>query len=214
MRILPLLLLLLTACSKPDAKCTDYRVGSGSARILAFGDSQTTGHGDETSEGCGFSYANQLSLDKSSSLENYAVGGTEFVSDQEFGALMSAPLKPTDRIVMLIGFNDMRAFGTDPEHLADFKQALTNALRRVSPLVKSVTIATVLDPINYGLHGGRNAVDAYRLAVHQVVSDLSLPNVSAFDPVLDRNPNYFVEDQTHLNRSGQAILAEQFERNL
>lgn len=205
--------LALTACAKPDTKCDDYVAGNGPTRILAFGDSQTAGHGSETSKGCGFSYANALSLDMRASLVNMGVGGTFFVSASEYGALEKAEFQSTDRVVMFIGFNDMRHFGEDAQHLAEFSDALRAALLNVSPKVHSIAIATTLLPVNLGDEGSAAAVDAYRAAVHAVVDSLALQNVRAFDPdaVLDGNPAYFVEDMTHLNLAGQLILTRQFE---
>ncbi len=208
-----ILLLILSGCAHKETVCENYLEYRGqSSRLLAFGDSQTAGHASETGLGCGFSYANALSLHYQKQLVMLAIGGTEFLSREEYGALLKTDYRKSDDVVMMIGFNDMRAYGMNTDHLFYFQQSVYNTIMVTARKVHSITIATTLDPINYGAHGSRQAVLAYRSAVHAAVAMAGMENVIAFDPPsrLDHNPYFFVEDNTHINMAGQLIMFDAF----
>ncbi len=209
--ILVLISLSMVACAKDNGGCKDPQTGHGTTRLVVMGDSQTAGHATETSKDCGYSWANILSKRLGMELLNGAVAGSRFTDHVESGVLLETTFKPTDTVVMLIGFNDMRNYDTDPAHLAEFEGALREVLIKISPQVSRIVIGTCLTPLSYEL-GSPGARDAYRTTTKAVVSQLGLLNVTVLDvgDAINQDPAYFVADALHLNLEGQNVVANDF----
>lgn len=201
----------LSACAKPDEiDCKNPVAGYGDSRLITFGDSQTTGHGSETSKHCGYSWANEISVREGLTLENYAVGGTNFTDFAQSGRMLVVPYRATDRVMLLIGFNDMANFGDDPAHLALFRERLREALIHISPLVRSITIGTCLyPPVWLSPLSSEAAVLAYRTAVHEIVAELDLSNVVAaeVDGAFEGESSAYIIDHWHIGLEAQKSVA-------
>lgn len=209
--LLIILALALSACSESD-KCTASKSGDGPNRLIAFGDSQTAGHASESSKLCGYSYANILSQELNLRLFNQAIGGAVFTglggSNAIDKQIEQFEFRASDKVIMMIGFNDSGRYKSDADHLAKYKSALKEKLIYLSPLVKSIDISTNI----YALDTIKADADLYRTATHEVVDALGLSNVRAFevDSQFQGDASMFVEDRIHINLKAQVIVSEQF----
>jgi lysophospholipase L1-like esterase len=203
-------ILTLVACS-PDKDCTGFRQGKGPTRIIAFGDSQTAGHASESSLMCGYSYANILAERHGMQLINTAVPGSEFVSEDQYGRLMTFEFRPTDHVIISAGFNDMGNHYSDPDHLALFRARLKEALARVAPLVDHVAVVTAFQP-PWDNAQTQAALALYRQTTRDVVAEVNFPNIYIGDAGdgTNHDPNYFA-DNVHFNFEGQTLIANDVE---
>lgn len=207
----------LSACGKPiPSTCENLVTGRGPNRLVAFGDSQTAGSATPSSAECGYSWANILSVRHNMTLLNRAIPGTQFSGTNYAGmstvdAITSFQFETTDHVAMLVAFNDMRAYDTDTTHMAAFKADLSRALLYASPRVHSVVVGTTLQPLDYSVsHGSPAALQAYRQAALDTVSELGLTNVVVVDKVddsFDTDVTYFVSDRVHMSLKGQQAVA-------
>ncbi len=203
----------LIACAR-EPVCEKLATGHKPERLVAFGDSQTAGHGTESSPNCGFSWANIISQRRDLTLVNLATAGAEWVGRfSQFRTAMAFKYESTDQVVILLGLNDMVNHGEDPVHLADFKAKLVDWLLTASPQVRSITIG--LTP--YSPYDRFSATDAatllYRQTILDVVASLNLPNVVTFipDDSFAHDLDYFTVDQWHFTVEAQTIIADQAE---
>ncbi len=136
---------------------------------VAFGDSYT--QGDGVSQG----YIYELATIKKWTLTNRAVGGT--VLSEQLERIQDTDLRPYQVIVFLVGFNDMRAYGTDANALLNFDARLRIALEMFQNSGARVYVGNTMRmmPGAYdlgGYHfGSEQASQLYSDLVDQAVSD-------------------------------------------
>jgi lysophospholipase L1-like esterase len=169
-------------------------------RLVAFGDSITVGVGASAPDRA---YAALVAAAYGRCLVNRAASGSRIV--EQLAAIKATPLLPTDLVVFLAGYNDMRA-GTP---LDEYGAMFDEALGRLRPASVIVGTCLRMSPFGYTTgaptwsHGGDDAVDAINAVIVPMAArhGCRIANTTdAYDPT---NTNDF----SHPNDAGHAQIA-------
>jgi lysophospholipase L1-like esterase len=215
MKRLIILLPFLAACSnvsKQDPSISAQKtVCETDNCIIAFGDSITAGYG--TSNMNETSYAGQIANHYQLELTDLGIGHSTLSG--EMPGILNYPYKPTQTVVMLSGYNDMRNFGTDATHLAQYGAQLKQAFDLWESLGIEVYIGNCLREVQpgYGVYGGIGSDAAANLYAAELTAQASgYSHIHVIDTNNDWNPilSNTAEDLVHPNDIGANQIAQVF----
>lgn len=117
-----------------------------------------------------------------------------------------------DTVVVEVGLNDVRRFGTDAGHLAAFRTQYDEVL----DLLAQARLVVVVPPLaveRWGPRGSEPALHLYRSVVLALA--MEHPNVRVADPFVAWRPRtMLMPDQLHPNVMGRAVIAATVRRTL
>lgn len=210
---------MLCSCSKEKSQNANEEICDANLynpefneRIVAFGDSITAGY-NQTS--CPESYAYFLAAATGKVFVNSAIDGS--ISDRQLQEVMVTNILPSDIVVMIAGYNDSLFYGLDSIGMQIYENNLNQMLNRFS-VAKKILIGDGFTnlPVGYKDHSFPNGSDEVSLAysdlTRKIIKESMLHNVVVVPTMnaLDHNPAYYVRDQIHPNKIGQAVLAGLF----
>lgn len=214
--VLPLLLLLLSACapapeSSTEGQQTSLPVADGRGRLFAFGDSISY---------CYNCFPSALAVILPNiRLENLAQPGTRIEDSEQIGRVLATNPQPGDIVVFLTGYNNFRTSGTDPVAAASYRSTLHKALVHLGSFKQPVYVGTPMKPLcvdsastaRNGAGCTSGAHDLYAQIVRDEVASLNLSNVKLVDVANVWQPGYDnLYDMVHPNAYGTGQLATIF----
>lgn len=178
--------------------------------LVAFGDSVSY---------CILCFPGVIAKDLKFRLDNRSVPGSQLNSFDQLGRLMEYQSQPNDIIVFLTGFNDVRAFGNDAAHLAEYQMNLRTALASFKRFGNQTFIGTTeatlcvdqaaIDRNRGGCVAG--AMEAYVQVIKDEVAFANAPNIHLVDVNAEWVPTRaLLLDDVHPTEEGHRILADIF----
>lgn len=203
---------MAVGCASPGEQSTVTAAAAvdGRARLVVFGDSVSY---------CQLCFPSLITAASGNTrLDNRAVAGSKLNSADQLTRILAFDAQPGDRVVFLTGYNDVRAFGTDVDHLADYQASLRTALTHLARSGQPVYVGTTQPSLCVDAESraiNRFGCDAASMAAYvQVIKDevaragLTLVDVNAeFTPTTEN-----LYDMVHPNGYGSAQLATIFLR--
>lgn len=180
-----------------------------SDRIVGFGDSLTQGSVYSTGH---YTYLYRVSDAVGLRVVNAGKGGSLINQDGQIGRIKRMTYRPTDTVLWLSGFNDMRLYGSSGVN--QYKATLTEALNHMSPQVSVIYLGTCLKLPNYTTvsgwsQGSDQAAEDYKQTVIDVASNY--PNVVVVDTTssFSLSSSQFY-DTVHPTMDGVFTIADTF----
>lgn len=187
--VLVFVVALLMGCGSADASPGDEQ-----RRLYVFGDSYTAATYGGWAAAAAYATGRQF--------VTYGQSGTEM---RQVLARVEAAPRPDgdDMVVIYAGLNDLRHYGTDPQHLAEYRADLASAVRDLSGAQRVVVVEPLpilaWDQYAPWDKGSDAAVGLYRQAVEGTTAWHLLP---LWHPATDIGP-----DGVHPNAAGESVLS-------
>jgi len=205
-------ILLIGCASQPEPQTTAAAQSTdGRARLIVFGDSISY---------CQTCFPSLIAAALPNlRVDNRAEPGTALNSEWQIDRIMAASIQPSDRVVFLTGYNDIRGHGLDPVWHADYVVTLRKALVHLAssgqPIYVGVFMKSLcVDAASIARNGGgcvAGANDLYADSIRAEVAALNAPNVHLVDVNAQWVPSYDnLDDMVHPKPSGYADLARMF----
>ena len=198
-------------CGQSVTPSACYVRSDSNVTVHSFGDSITVGGG--ASNSCN-GYVPLFDRMINATSDNEGISGSP-LTDEMSVILGDWSSKQQDISTLLPGFNDVRLYGSDPTHLAEFEQALTLAIQTLANKTRLVLVGTTLYATllmqQTQIPNQTNAnVDLYVNVIKQVISSLSYPNVVLVDTNAIYNPDTMSDNNFHPDDTGHEAIAQAF----
>lgn len=178
-------------------------------RLVCFGDSITAGQGASRPARA---YVAVVGAALGRRVDNRAIGASRLA--EQLDALHATPVLPGDIVLLVTGYNDMRA-GTP---LADYRRQLDAALGQLVAASAQVVVGGCLPmtPAGYAAYGPtwNHGSDAAAATYTAIIADVAAAHGCRFAPMDSYDPRNVTSDLVHPNDAGHTQIAQAMLRAL